>query len=215
MTAPHHTTGLPADSAQFRRQADALAGAGRLLYDRGWLPATGGNLSARLSAEVCAITESGRNKGALTIDDFLRVDLAGNPLEAGRCSSAETLLHTLVYRLDAEVGAVLHTHSTAATVLSRSVGDHVLLTGYELLKAFRGVTTHETTLAVPVLDNDQDIPRLAARVEPLLGGGEPLFGFLIRGHGLYAWGADVAEALRHLEAFEFLFQCELYERAMK
>ncbi len=32
-------------------------------------------------------------------------------------------------------------------------------------------------------------------------------GFLIAGHGLYAWGRDVAEARRHVEGFEFLCEC--------
>ena len=124
--------------------------------------------------------------------------------------SAETLLHTALYRRYADVGCVLHTHSINATLLSRRYGSALHLDGYELLKAFRGVTTHETSLTVPIFPNDQDIPRLSTAVEQYLDGHEQVHGYLIAGHGLYTWGGSVAETLRHLEAFEFLFQCEMH-----
>ncbi|NEL42183.1 MAG: methylthioribulose-1-phosphate dehydratase, partial [Xanthomonas perforans] len=80
--------------------------------------------------------------------------------------------------------------------------------GYELLKAFEGNTTHETAVDVPVFANTQDMQVLAAQVEALLDK-QSLWGYLIEGHGLYAWGRNMAEARRHLEAFEFLLHCEL------
>ena len=64
---------------------------------------------------------------------------------------------------------------------------------------------------VPVLPNNQHIPNLAAQVDVLFDGG-PLWGYLIEGHGMYTWGTDIAEARRHLEAFEFLLSCELEMR---
>ena len=67
---------------------------------------------------------------------------------------------------------------------------------------------------VPVLPNTQDMDELAARVEARLGE-QPMWGYLIDGHGLYAWGRDMAEARRHLEAFEFLLGCELELRTLK
>lgn len=84
---------------------------------------------------------------------------------------------------------------------------------YELIKAFRGQSTHATQMDVPVLPNNQHMPTLAAQVDVLLDAG-PLWGYLINGHGLYAWGADMAEARRHLEAFEFLLACELETRKL-
>ncbi len=193
------------------QRARELVLAGWSFYDKGWVPATSGNFSARLSDHYVAITASGRNKGALTEDDFVVVDLAGQPLHADRKSSAETLLHTSLYRRFSDVGAVLHTHSMNATLLSRHRGSAVLLEGYELLKAFRGVATHDTQLVIPIFANDQDIPRLQSRVDEYLDRHPATHGYLIAGHGLYTWGATVAEARRHLEAFEFLFQCELHQ----
>src|SRR5690606_30985989 len=112
-------------------------------------------------------------------------------------------------------GCVLHTHSPAQTVASRLFAPEgrVRLEGYELLKAFRGNETHETRVDVPVLPNTQHMPTLAAQVEALLDRGT-MWGYLIDGHGLYAWGRDMAEARRHLEAFEFLLGCELELRRL-
>jgi methylthioribulose-1-phosphate dehydratase len=62
---------------------------------------------------------------------------------------------------------------------------------------------------LPVFPNTQHMPELVARVDAWLDGGGPAWGYLIDGHGLYAWGRDVGETLRHIEAFEFLLDCEL------
>lgn len=187
-----------------------LVDAGVRLDARGWVPATSGNLSARAAQEVW-ITSSGKHKGELAPGDFLRLDAEGRP-PAGRRASAETALHVGVYGRFPDVGAVLHTHSVNATVLSRLHPEGVAFEGHEIAKAFPGVTTHEGRHRVPVFANDQDVDRLWRRVaEAEL----PLPGFLIAGHGLYAFGATVADALRHVEAFEHLFACIVLERRLR
>lgn len=184
--------------------------AGQFLYARGWSPATSSNYSVRLSPTEALLTVSGKHKGQLGLDDVLATDLAGNSLEPGKKSSAETLLHTQLYSCKPGVGAVLHTHSVNATVLSRlTAGDHLVFEDYELQKAFSGVSTHESKVVVPIFDNNQDIARLAAKVQPWLDQHPDCAGYLIRGHGLYTWGAKMSDALRQIEAFEFLFECEL------
>lgn len=189
--------------------------AGRFLYGRGWSPATSSNYSARLSATQALLTVSGKHKGQLGPDDVLATDLSGNSLEPGKKPSAETLLHTQLYSWRPEIGAVLHTHSVNATVLSRlTPGDSIEFEDYELQKAFSGVSTHESKVLVPIFDNDQDIARLAAKVQPWLEAHPDCAGYLIRGHGLYTWGARMSDALRQIEAFEFLFECELKTRAV-
>ena len=189
--------------------------AGRFLYARGWSPATSSNYSTRLSASQALLTVSGKHKGQLGPDDVLATDLAGNSLEPGKKPSAETLLHTQLYSWRPEIGAVLHTHSVNATVLSRlTPGDSIEFEDYELQKAFSGVSTHESSVLVPIFDNDQDIARLAAKVQPWLEAHPDCVGYLIRGHGLYTWGAQMSDALRQIEAFEFLFECELKTRSV-
>ena len=201
---------LPFDAGLLHARADEIIDNVRELSQLGWTPATSSNFSSRLGDRHAAITVSGRDKGRLTPDDIMVVDFDGAAVGSDHRPSAETLLHTQLYRRFADVGCILHTHSRHQTVASRlfAGAGHVRLEGYELLKAFRGNETHETAIDVPVLPNSQHMPTLAAQVDALLDRG-PMWGYLIDGHGLYAWGRDMAEARRHLEAFEFLFGCEL------
>lgn len=209
----------PADDSLWSQQVRALIEAGRELHARGWVPATSGNFSARLSATDIALTVSGYHKGKLDESGLMRADMQGRAVGSDKRPSAETLLHTQLYQRYPDIGVVLHVHSVNAALISRAVqrsGTHdLVLAGYELLKAFPGNSTHETSMRVPVFANDQDIPRLAAKVAAWLDANEPVYGYLIAGHGLYAWGRDMAETLRHLEAFDFLFECELRERGMR
>lgn len=197
--------------AEFRQRAAELIEAGRTLYARGMVPATSGNFSARLSSGALAITVSGSHKGRLRDTDIMRVNAEGRSLN-GRRPSAETLLHVQVYRHFPEVRAVLHPHSVNATLLSRLHSQHLVLQGYELLKAFPGVDTHACEVVVPNFANDQDIARLAGEVAAYMESNAPVYGYLIAGHGFYTWGESVDDALRHVEAFEFLFECELRTR---
>lgn len=198
---------MPAD---FHLRSHELIEAGRYLFEQGWVPATSGNFSARLSDGTIAITVSGRHKGRLHTGDIMVIDMEGQPHLSTQRPSAETPLHTALYRRYPEVNAVLHTHSLNATLLSRALDGSLRLEGYELLKAFAGVTTHETVIEIPNFANDQDIARLANTVDNYLDSHGTTYGYLIAGHGLYTWGRSVDEALRHVEAFEFLFKCELH-----
>jgi len=206
---------LPYDPAALQACASALISNVRELAQAGWTPATSSNFSLRLDQAHAAITVSGRDKGRLVEDDIMVVDLDGRAVGRPLKPSAETLLHTQLYRRFPGVGCVLHTHSRTQTVASRLYAPqgHLRLEGYELLKAFEGNTTHETAIDVPVFANTQDMGVLSAQVDALLDR-QPLWGYLIDGHGLYAWGRDMAQARRHLEAFEFLLGCELELRRL-
>ncbi|MDY6943919.1 MAG: methylthioribulose 1-phosphate dehydratase [Pseudomonadota bacterium] len=192
-----------------------LISAAHDLGRRGLFPATGGNLSLRTGPGDCLVTVSGRDKGRLTEDDFMAIGLSGVPLDNTQKPSAETEVHLALYRADPEVGAVIHTHSVAATVLSRLVGEDVIVfTGYEMQKSIRGMRSHEQSLNLPVFDNTQDMPHLARQLERRWAELQGRCGFLVRGHGLYAWGRDVAEARRHVEGWEFLLACDLQHRQL-
>ena len=206
----------PYDPAQLADRADEIVAATRELSALGWTPATSSNFSMRLDERHAAITISGRDKGRLVATDIMVVDMAGKAVATEHRPSAETLLHTQLYARYPDVGCVLHTHSHVQTVASRlyAAQGHVHLEGYELLKAFAGNQTHEMAVDVPVLSNTQDMGELAEWVETLLDQ-QPMWGYLINGHGLYAWGKDMAEARRHLEAFEFLLSCELDLRRLQ
>jgi methylthioribulose-1-phosphate dehydratase len=204
------TEALPCDAIRLRQLASEIISNVRELAEAGWTPATSSNFSMRLDDRHAAITISGRDKGKLTEADIMVVDFDGKAVGSDHRPSAETLLHTQLYKRFPDIGCILHTHSHNQTVASRlyAGAGHLRLDGYELLKAFAGNETHETEVLVPVLPNSQDMHTLAAQVDALLDS-RPLWGYLIDGHGLYAWGRDMAEARRHLDAFEFLIGCEL------
>ena len=201
---------LPYNPNRLQELAQEIITNVRELAQVGWTPATSSNFSERLDDQHAAITVSGRDKGRLTIDDIMVVDFNGQGVATSHRPSAETLLHTQLYRRHPEIGCVLHTHSPVQTIASRlyASAGHIRLEGYELQKAFHGNNTHDDRMDVPVFANTQDMPTLAAQVEALLDR-QKLWGYLIDGHGLYAWGRDMADARRHLEAFEFLLGCEL------
>jgi len=198
---------------EFEQRASELIDVGQQLYRRGMVPATSGNFSVRLTNEELAITVSGRHKGKLSQDDIMKVDNDGNSLD-GRRASAETLLHVHIYKRYPETRVVLHPHSVNATLLSRLCDEWLVLQDYELLKAFPGIDSHECSVRVPVFDNDQNIARLAQKVDACLADMEVAHGYLIRGHGFYTWGNSIEDAMRHVEAFEFLFECELRLRGI-
>jgi len=192
--------------------AAALVEAGQRMDARAWVPGSAGNLSARLDAESVAITRSGVHKGRLKAEDVIEVSLDGTAREQGQKPSAETLLHCQLYRLFPPIGAVLHGHSVAATVLSM-LDAPIYFSGYEVVKAF-GFPTHDVDVELPIFENDQDIARLAGVIEPRLVEDTPV-GYVIRGHGVYAWGTSVEHAFWRLEALEFLLNCELERRKLK
>ncbi len=196
-----------------QRRIDSLLAAARDFGQRGWTPATSGNYSVRLADGQIAVTRSGADKRDLQISDLLLLDRDGMP-EKGQRSSAETPLHWQIYRHKTEVNAVLHVHSPAVTVASRlAICERgIRVHNYELLKAFSGVDTHDIEIELPIVANDQDMVRLAAAAEPILSAPNPCPAYLIEGHGMYAWGEEVADAARHLEAIDFLLNCYLLER---
>lgn len=195
----------------------ALVETGRLLGARGWTPATSSNFSVRLDASHALVTVSGRDKARLGTDDLMVMRLDGTAVDPALRPSAEAPLHLQLYRLFPGVGAVLHTHSRTQTVASRlhAAAGELRLAGWELQKAIRGQHTHEAELVLPVFANSQDMAVLERAVEAWLGAGRPLDAYLIDGHGIYAWGADLPEALRHLEALEFMLGCELDLRRLE
>lgn len=217
-------TSPPADAI------DALRAVGREFHGRGWSLGTSSNYSVILGREPLEllVTASGKDKSALGRDDFVRVDAQGRVVDGSdRRSSAETLLHCTIAELVPSVGAVLHTHSPWATILSAAdlppgaaVGN-LRIAGYEMLKGLEGITTHDTHEDVPIFANTQDMRELSERIRSRFAGLDfraagrpPLHGFLIARHGLYTWGRDLAEARRHIEIYEFLFECVARARSL-
>jgi methylthioribulose-1-phosphate dehydratase len=194
---------------------------GEDFYARGWVLGTSGNFSAVVSRKPLrlVITASSISKGAIRLPDVLTINGDGNPVGPGdrakRRPSAETFLHLAIVRTRG-AGAVLHTHSVWSTMLSELHASEggLTLTGFEMLKGLEGVRTHEHAEWIPVFENDQDMVGLSQRVENALQERPGTHGFLLRGHGLYTWGDDLAQARRHIEIFEFLLETAGRMKAM-
>ena len=184
---------------------------GKYLYNRGWLYATSGNLSSLISTDptVVAITESGTFKGNLKTDNIIAIDSEMNVIKGKGKPSSETLLH-LKLEASAKAGAVLHTHSVWSNVISSyfSESEGIYLSGYEMLKALNGVKTHEHEEFLPIIENNQDMKKVSIKLDDILTEKPGIHGFILRKHGLYTWGRDLNEALRHLEALEYLLESE-------
>lgn len=186
--------------------AREICDAGRILDSKNMAPATSGNYSMRLSDGTVAMTVSGYHKGRLKPEHVMRMDADGKALEDKK-PSAEAPLHSQIYKLFPEVNAILHVHSVPGTVLTRALTGDVLLEGYEMLKVFPGVTTHETGITIPVVDNSQDMNVLSGDLSKKIKPDIPAY--LIRDHGFYAWGRDMQSALNICEGLEYLLSCEV------
>jgi methylthioribulose-1-phosphate dehydratase len=182
------------------------------IHAKGWAIGTGGNFSVVSSRDPLRLlmAPSGVDKGKVQPDDLIEVDQAGFVIAGSGRASAETLLHLAIVA-QAGAGSVLHTHSVFNTILSEFYCDQgfMEIAGYEMLKGLAGVTSHETTVRLPILLNSQDMRSLTQAFQALWQsqpGVAIAHGVLISGHGLYAWGADLFTARRHLEILEFLME---------
>jgi methylthioribulose-1-phosphate dehydratase len=201
----------------FNESAENLAICGGEFYRRGWVLGTSGNFSAKVSDKplrLC-LTSSGREKGRMNVGQFLEIDENGQVLAGEGKPSAETMLHLAIYNLRPHSGAILHTHSVWGTILSDVFFENggIEIEGYEMLKGLSGVLTHEHREFVPIVENSQDYVALSHVIENILREYPHCHGVYLRRHGLYTWGQNIAEANRHIEIFEFLF--EVLGRSLK
>jgi len=202
-------------SGKDRAEAKKLAALVRALNQAGHNPATSGNYSLRSAAlPGCAlVSESGIDKSLFTEKNLLPLDVATgkpHPSARGRKPSDEAAVHLQAYR-STSAGCVLHSHFLEALLFADLFPGRasVEVSGLELLKGFRGVKTHEASVSIPCFENTQDMDDLSVRIGAALKGKDGVHGILLRRHGLYVWGRDVAEAKRHLEVFEYLFKYHL------
>lgn len=185
-----------------------LARVGRLFYERGWMWATAGNLSARADADSFWITGSGVSKGDLSPEQFVRVAIANGTIleraDPAARPSAETSIHVAIYRVRGQsVGACLHGHSVAAVLAARR-GDHLTLPRVEMIKAL-GVWDGDAETILPIFPNYSQVARIADLTEGFLQANpDALPALIVRDHGVTAWGRTIPEALQHFEAVEFL-----------
>ncbi|WP_430493879.1 methylthioribulose 1-phosphate dehydratase [Rossellomorea marisflavi] len=200
----------------YQREWEELSAIKGELGERDWFMGTSGNLAIKVGSVPGAflVTASGKDKRKRTAEDFLLVDLDGNPLEETVLKpSAETLLHTHIFKRSQAVCS-LHVHTVANNVISELYGDQGEITfkNQELIKAF-GKWGQEDELILPIIPNHADIPTLASAFSHHVT--EDAGAVLIRNHGITVWGRSGFEAKKLLEACEFLFQYQLSLLSLK
>lgn len=195
-------------------RAQELLEAIRFFNQKGWSPATSTNYSVRGNdPKNFIISRSGVDKSKFSLNDLILINHSGEVLppfnKPGIKSSAETEIHTALYQKYPEINCVLHTHSPLGTVLSMEYEREgkILFDGYEILKGLEGNPTHKLQEILPIVPNSQTMTEILSSMESYFTKDLSIHGFLIGGHGLYTWGKDIATAKRHIETFEFLFEC--------
>jgi methylthioribulose-1-phosphate dehydratase len=206
-----------------------LAATARDLYGRGWMAGTAGNLSLRLPDGSFWITASGKAKGTLGPQDFLRVSPSGEVVERGdpdALPSAETCIHQTLYALFPAAAACYHVHTVASNLVPRlgggdardgggdaQAGGELALPPLEMLKGF-GIREERPRVAIAVFPNQLEVAAIAAGVAARFRAAPPrLPAFLIRDHGLTVWAESAGTALRYLELLDFIFSFMIGARA--
>lgn len=173
----------------------------RLLVSQSLTRGTGGNISAiNEDRSLVAITPSGVPYSVMTASDVCVVDLDGKRIDGDLLPSSELDLHLECYRRRLDVGSVVHSHSTYATVMAclglplqpihyliGFAGEDVPVTPYEVFG-----TAELARLAVDVMGDRNAV--------------------LLGNHGLLAVGRDLPSAFNVAEEIEFV--AEIYYKTL-
>ncbi|MBS0018293.1 MAG: methylthioribulose 1-phosphate dehydratase [Arthrospira sp. SH-MAG29] len=189
---------------------ESLIEASRQFYQLGWMAGTAGNLSARVEDGSFWITASGKQKGKLVADDFVRVSLTGELLETPKPKnkpSAETSIHQAIYSCFPDAKACYHVHSVEAKLVTNFVeGDQLPLPPIEMLKGL-GVWEENPQVFMPVFQNHLQVPKIAKEISDRFHQEPPQVpALLIRNHGVTVWANSAAEAENHVELAEYIFR---------
>ncbi|BAZ13832.1 methylthioribulose-1-phosphate dehydratase [Calothrix sp. NIES-4071] len=187
-----------------------LIGAASYFHAQGWMLGTAGNLSAKMPDNSFWITASGKSKGKLTHDDFVRVYSDGSveaPRTASIKPSAETSIHSCIYELFPEAQACYHVHSVDANLVSHFVdGDELPLPPLEMIKGL-GVWEENPNCIMPLFDNHFKVPQIADDIKTRFLAQKPQIpALLIRNHGVTVWANSLETARNYIEITEFVFR---------
>jgi L-fuculose-phosphate aldolase len=175
---------------------------GELMYARGYVVSSDGNLSVRLEDNRIVATPTQTSKGRMTDDSLAVTDPAGKPLNDRRASS-ELAMHLLIYRERPDVRAVCHAHpphgsafAVAGLAIDQPILSEVILTlGCVPLAEYGTPSTDELTEAMrPLVKNHNAL--------------------LMANHGAVAYGADIWQAFDRLETLEHTARIAILSRAL-
>ncbi|MDH7498799.1 MAG: class II aldolase/adducin family protein [candidate division NC10 bacterium] len=174
-------------------------------YQRGLTSGSGGNISARVEGmDRVVIKSSGVSFADTKEENIILVDLYGNVVEGSLKPSKEVKFHCGIYRVRPEVGAVVHTHSPAATAFS-VVGKEIPMV---TVSAAKGVVRTPVVAYAP--PGSEELARLVMN----LFEGQTLKTALLQNHGVVAVGKDLLEALYLAEVVEDTAKIAIYAQGL-
>ncbi len=185
------------------QQRETIVRYGRMLYERGFIAATDGNISARLDDNRLLITPTCMCKGWMCEDDLVIVDLNGRKLEGTRNVSSEIAMHLLIYRMRPDVRGIVHAHPPTATgfaaaglALDRPLISEIVLTlGIVPLAPYGCPGTDELSNALrPFVPEHNAI--------------------LMANHGVVTYADSLEQAFMHMETVEHLAKISLVTRSL-
>ena len=167
-----------------------LAECCHLLYDRHLTVSAGGNMSVRLGEDEILITPSGVNKGLISGDDLVKMDMDGNVISGGN-PSIEHKFHIGIYKENPETNAVIHCHPLyclALAVKGEDIKSCLTPEGVLLLDQVPTVR-YETPGSQELVDAVMEYADAPA--------------MLMAKHGAITQGRTLEEAFNRMEELEF------------
>lgn len=174
---------------------------GRWMYERGHIVACEGNLSVRLDADRILTTPTCINKGMMSPDDLVVMDLEGRHLQGDRKISSEAGMHLLFYRMRPDVQAICHGHPSTATGFAAA--------GQGLDQALLPEIVVNLGKVPLVRYATPGTPDLSAVLEPYVPHYDAL---LLANHGAVTCGPDLLTAFFRLETLEHFARIMLNAR---
>jgi L-fuculose-phosphate aldolase len=164
---------------------------GRLVWQKGWVAANDGNISVRLGEDRMLCTPTCVSKGRMQPEDLIVCDMQGNKIEGDRGCTSEILLHTTIYGLRPEVGAVVHAHPPVATGFAAAGRPLNLALLPEVIVDLGSVPLAEYGL-----------PGTSEVITPMLPLIPNYHAILMRNHGAVCYGGDIFKAYYRMETVE-------------
>jgi L-ribulose-5-phosphate 4-epimerase len=177
----------------------------------GLVTLTWGNASAiDRDAGLVAIKPSGIDYDQMDADDLVVCDLDGNVVEGSRRPSTDTPTHLAIYRAFEQVGAVVHTHSTWATVWAQAQRSIPLLG-----TTHADLSPHPIPLTRPLTEDEiaggYEAATGAAVIEAVREYGPSQAPCaLVRGHAPFCWGATGSAAVENAVTLEEVARMALF-----
>ncbi len=190
---------------QERKLRQEIVEMGRRLWQRGFVAANDGNISARLDENVLLTTPTGVSKGFMTPEMLLRVDMEGNVLSRDTAlrPSSELKMHFEVYRQREDVAAVVHAHPPYSTAFAVA---GIPLDQCALAEAV--FTLGSVPIAPYATPSTQGIPE---SIRPLVQHSDAI---LLANHGALTLGTEVLTAYFRMETLEHAAQIIFLSRQL-